>query len=177
PSDANLLGVRYSNGFSQHLLHLNDLFANQGRCGATTKLVLIDACRNELKAQATTRNVDVDQVTVPRGVGVLFSCASGQRSFETSKLRHGVFFHYVLRGLRGEARNRRGAVTWDSLAEYVKDEVSHGVEGLVGGGARQTPQEVRNHSGVPIVLVPTGHLATLLGHNGWVYRLVLTPDG
>jgi hypothetical protein len=39
---------------------------------------------------------------LPSGV-VAFGCSEGQEAFEDDDLRHGVFFHYVLEGLRGKA--------------------------------------------------------------------------
>src|SRR5207249_406086 len=38
---------------------------------------------------------------------------------------HGVFFHFVLEGLRGAAgaTDGRGRVTWDRLVPYVKEQV------------------------------------------------------
>jgi hypothetical protein len=153
PSDASLSDVRYTTGFSKHLIHLNDTFEAIGRCDAGTKLVLMDACRNELEVKAASRNVDLKKVTIPDGVGALFSCKSGQRAFETEKLKHGVFFHFVLLGLRGRARTSDNEVTWDSLAGYVRKQVARQVPGLVGGGARQDPQMIANLAGESPVLV------------------------
>jgi hypothetical protein len=81
----------------------------------------------------------------PRGFAALFSCKSGERAFETGKLGkgHGVFFHYVVDGLKGKAKNNKGEVTWSSLADYVIDRVSDDVPTLIGGGARQTPEDIR----------------------------------
>ena len=112
PSDADLVGVSYSTGKSKSLVNLEDLFTQLGQCGAGTKLALIDACRNDLKAGAT-RNLDPD-MSAPRGVAALLSCGPGQRAWETEKLGegHGVFFHYVLEGMKGKARNLQGEVTW-----------------------------------------------------------------
>jgi uncharacterized caspase-like protein len=113
----------------------------------------MDACRNELKAQVATRSLDARNATIPAGVGALFSCSSGQRTFETSKLGkgHGVFFYRVIEGLGGEATNRKGEVTWDSLTAYVKEKVAEDVPTLIGGGARQTPHQISNLQGSPIL--------------------------
>src|SRR5262245_11427805 len=51
PYDASVLGISYKTGRSKSLVNLNlDLFEKLEDCGARSKLVLIDACRNELKA-------------------------------------------------------------------------------------------------------------------------------
>ena len=156
PSDADLVGVSYRTGTSKTLLNLNGLFGSLGRSGAGTKLVLVDACRNELKAESATRSIDPKQVTIPNGVGALFSCKAGQTAHEVKKLEHGVFFYHVLEGLKGRAKTEDGEVTWDSLGAYVRREVPRVVPGLVGGGARQTPHAMTNIEGEPPVLLKVG---------------------
>jgi TPR repeat protein/uncharacterized caspase-like protein len=135
------------------LISLAELFKQLDDSGARVKLLLVDACRND---PAAGRNLDVDNVPrPPHGIGALFSCASGQRAFETAKLGkkgHGVFFHFVLKGLEGAAMNEESEVTWDRLTEYVKTQVSRTVPKVIGGGAKQEPQQVANLTGEPPVL-------------------------
>src|SRR5207244_3057451 len=83
---------------------------------------------------------------------VLFSCKPGERAYEHENYRHGVFFHFVLKGLRGEAANRRGEVTWLQLADYVADEVSRDVPKTVGEGAKQSPHLDNNIAGSLVLL-------------------------
>src|SRR5262249_45860803 len=92
----------------------------------------------------------------PQGTAVLFSCKGGEQAFETGKLGtkgHGVFFYHVIAGLKGEARNRDGKITWNGLSEYVTTKVPQVVPKLIGGGAEQTPQEVKNIVGPPPILL------------------------
>jgi uncharacterized caspase-like protein len=158
PADADLKDeVLFGSGLTRKrtLINLNELFSEMAGCGAGSKLVLVDACRNEVRA----RNVDVDKVTVPRGVGALFSCGPGQRAFETDKLGkkgHGVFFHFVLEGLRGKAKNNEGEVTWDGLSSYVRRQVTRQVPKVIGGGATQTPHAMDNLIGEAPPLVAPG---------------------
>ncbi|MCA9221053.1 MAG: formylglycine-generating enzyme family protein, partial [Planctomycetales bacterium] len=50
--------------------------------------------------------------------------SSGRRSFESDKIKHGVFTYVLLQGLRGQApKNSRGEITWLTLASYIIDEV------------------------------------------------------
>jgi hypothetical protein len=119
------------------------------------KLLLVDACRND---PASGRSLDAESLPrPPRGTAALFSCSSGQRAFETDKLRHGVFFHFVLEGLKGKARVEDDEVTWDDLARYVKRQVSRETPKLVGGGARQTPHEIRDLRGESPALLALGN--------------------
>jgi formylglycine-generating enzyme required for sulfatase activity len=136
------------------LVSLAQIHEEMKKSFAGVKLLLVDACRNDPKASRGARGVDGDNAPrPPSGVGSLFSCSAGQRAFEDDKLKHGVFFHFVLRGLQGAARNEQNEVTWGRLAEYVSDKVSLTVPVLIGDGARQEPNEVKNLSGRSPVLV------------------------
>jgi formylglycine-generating enzyme required for sulfatase activity len=149
PKDASKQGIRYKSGRSKKLILLDELFEQMGRCDAGHKLALIDACRNEGRVKAGERRIDAKKVTIPDGVAALFSCGRGQTAWETSKLGdgHGVFFYYVIQGLKGKAKNDEGGVTWDSLTDYVKRQVSRQVPELIGGGARQSPASMGNLEG------------------------------
>src|SRR5262249_29659294 len=142
--------VSYSTGRAPRLVLVEDLFQRVNNCGAGTKLVLMDACRNEVKADSATRRFDAPALRLSSGVGVMFSCKSGEQAWETAKLGrgHGVFFHHVLEGLRGKAKNDRGEVRWSRLTEYVTESVSEDVPKIIGGGAKQTPHGVQNFEGV-----------------------------
>ena len=57
----------------------------------------------------------------------MFSCSEGQVAYEDDDLKHGVFFHFVIEGLKGkadeESGNRDGKVTLGELASYTSTEV------------------------------------------------------
>jgi formylglycine-generating enzyme required for sulfatase activity len=111
------------------------------------KLLLVDACRSIPKVRG--RGIDADGVPAPpKGVGMLLSCAAGQQAFEGADWGggHGVFFHYVLEGLKGKAADDEGAVTWDSLRSFVKRRVTKDLAG-------QTPEESGRLAGAPPVLI------------------------
>src|SRR5262249_31477956 len=120
--------------------------------GAGSRLLLIDACRND---PGSSRNADTNAMPNPtKGTAALFSCKGGERAFETDKLGkgHGVFFHFVIEALRGEgkAQNKHGAVT-----RHVRDEVGDFVEEKIGQGAKQTPHLMANVEGDPILVLPS----------------------
>jgi TPR repeat protein len=156
------------------LIPLSEVFKQLDESGAGVKLLLVDACRND---PTLGRNVSTDSLPrPPSGMAAMFSCKGGERAFESPKLGrngHGVFFHHVIEGLKGEAKNRKGLVTWDALAEYVKDKVSDEVPVLIGGGARQTPQEIKNLTGKSPVLVNPAPLATDADR---LFRLAVAHD-
>src|SRR5262249_39825602 len=135
-----------------------DLFRRIDNCGAGTKLVLMDACRNEVAADSATRRLDAPALKLTAGVGVMFSCKGGEQAWEAAKLGkgHGGFFYHGLEGLRGKAKNDSGEVRWSRLAEYVTESVSGSVPKLIGGGATQTPHGAQNFEGPAPVLIPAG---------------------
>jgi hypothetical protein len=117
------------------------------------KLLLVDACRSIPKVRG--RGIDAGGAPPPpQGVGILLSCAAGQRAVEGERWGggHGVFFHYVLEGLKGKARDEEGIVTWDSLRTYVKKRVPK-------DQADQTPEYAGRETGVPVLIDAAG-LAT-----------------
>jgi hypothetical protein len=138
------------------LVSLTKLYADLDKSFAGVKLLLVDACRDDPGASRGSRGVDGDLAPrPPTGVGALFSCSKGQRAYEHDDLKHGVFFHYVLEGLRGKAKDPEdGEVTFGRLADYVKKQVTRKVPTLIGGGARQAPTlNAVELSGEPAVLL------------------------
>ena len=101
------------------------------KCGAGTKLLLIDACRQNVKATSSVRSRGLTPArTVPEGVSALFSCGPGELALETGfpygeeeRTIHGVFFWHVLEALQGKARNSDGTVNWDDLSSHVRRKV------------------------------------------------------
>src|SRR5262249_18540898 len=153
-SDADLVRPDYETGRHPRLVLLADLFEDLGSCGAGAKLVLMDACRNELKTRA--RSLKVSRHLGPDGVAPLVTCKPGKFAYEAKRLGHGVFVYDVLQGLKGAAaKNLRGEVTWNALADYVAEAVPDSVKTLAGD-AEQTPHEIKNLAGRPVVLLSVG---------------------
>jgi hypothetical protein len=86
----------------------------------------------------------------PGGVAAFFSCSEGEKAFEHDDLKHGVFFHFVVKGLQGEAAGKDGTVTLPDLERYVKQEVK--AYTFAKFGVAQRPDIVnRTRDLVPIV--------------------------
>ena len=92
---------------------------------AGVKLILVDACRNDPDPTRGRGGVDADNAPPPpKGVMALFSCAAGQKAFENDTLKHGVFFHYVIEGLKSEdLREPTGEMKFSRLSSFVCDNV------------------------------------------------------
>jgi formylglycine-generating enzyme required for sulfatase activity len=132
---------------------LHRVYAELGRSRAGARLLLVDACRHDGRRAPAQKAFAAPSGRPPSGVAVLFSCKKGEFANETPTLKHGVFFHYVLEGLRGRAMNEDGEVTWDRLNDHVKRQVSRNVGRLVGGGASQTPHALSDLEGESPVLL------------------------
>jgi len=113
------------------LLSLTEIYRGLEKCKARTKVLLVDACRNDPLADKSRapEKLDLESVTRPPeptkdgGVAAFFSCSRGQKAFEDDRSRHGAFFHYVIEGLQGEAAPDKDDVTLLELGAYVQRRV------------------------------------------------------
>ncbi len=135
---------------SSTLIALSEVIENIGLRGAGTNLILIDACRDIDKSNSGKENgISGDGLEdLPRGIALLFSCSTLERSKEIERNGggHGLFFYSLLQGLRGTpfAQNEKGDVTWSGFTGYVKDCVSKNSVELFSANNRQTPYKVEN---------------------------------
>jgi hypothetical protein len=136
------------------LVSLDFVYTQLGRCGAGGRLLLADCCRNDPDPARGRGQDDVLAKAPPKGVLALFACSPGQRAYEHKELRHGVFFHHVLEGLKEKVGNKNEEVEFEALALHARREVPQTVARLAGKEKRQTPNlKAADVSGLPIVLV------------------------
>lgn len=136
------------------LVSMGALYAEMEKSFAGVKILLVDACRDDPDTGRGSRGIDADSAPrPPRGVAAFFSCSASQRAYEHPDLKHGVFFHHVLEGLRGKAKNNDGEVTFNSLVDYVGKCVERDVPKLIGGGAEQQPNQKADLKGRSPVLI------------------------
>ena len=114
-------------------------------------LTIIDACRNNpASGRGSQDNLLSDDFArgfkVQRQAGssgkpavsaTLYACSVGERAYEWSEKKHGVFSYYLLEGLKGEAANANGNVTIADLADYTQRKVVDWAQTY--RGKKQTP--------------------------------------
>jgi len=121
------------------MIAVEELYDKLEKCPARLKIVLVDACRNKFLPVDSRPLAEQDKSidgfaksltdgVFPKGVALLTSCTSGERSWEDSDFGHGVFMHFVLQGLSGKA-DQIGAdgkkdkwVSLFELCDYVRSE-------------------------------------------------------
>ncbi len=129
PMDANLVKKNLD-----QFIALDKVFDALKTCEAMTKLLLVDACRNELRAAPPKwRAAGIAMPAPPLpppSVAALYSCSEKEVSWQDSALGggHGVFSHFIIEGLKdakadAENGNRDGEVTLDELTGYVRQNV------------------------------------------------------
>ena len=135
-----------------NLVSLNDVLAKlDDRSNSLNNLIVVDACRNNPAKGKTPGITGSSAKGIPNGISLLFAARSGQKSWESAdpKIQNGVFTHYLLEALRGEAKNRRGVITWSGLTTYISEEVSYEGWKIAGDESRkQNAQAVINSDGV-----------------------------
>src|SRR5207244_4495480 len=141
-ADAKLISSDDFDKLCETMISFRKLFEQLDDSGAGSRLLLIDACRDEAGG---TRNANTNAMPNPtRGTAALFACKGGERANETAELKHGVFFYHVIEALKEKGKDKRGNVTWDGLTKYVRAEVGEYVEAKIGKGAKQTPHLMAN---------------------------------
>jgi formylglycine-generating enzyme required for sulfatase activity len=135
------------------LVSLGKVYAEMQKSFAGMKVLLVDACRDDPDAGRGSRGINADSAPrPPQGVAALFSCRAGERAYEHKDYGHGVFFHHVLKGLEGEAKDSDREVTFAGLAAYVSRRVARDVPRLIGSGAKQSPNLKADYSTEPVLL-------------------------
>lgn len=113
------------------LVSLNEVYDRLKNCAAGYKLLLADACRNDPASRGIPEERNIQSVTrrmqtlaPPGGVMAFYSCSPGQYAYEPDELKHGVFFHYLIEGLRGDADlDGDSVIIREEVEAYVKKRV------------------------------------------------------
>ena len=102
-------------------LSLDDVIKTLRQSGAKRILLFIDACRNIPGQKSLSRGFTAQN---GQGVQVLYSTKFGSVSWESPRLQQGVFSHFLVKGIQGEASQDDNIVDFSELAKYVESKVS-----------------------------------------------------
>ncbi len=121
------------------LVSLSQLLNKTLATNVGTKLLLIDACRNDPDpGRGRTVGIQGKVIALPEDTAIMFSCRSGQQSFENDKIQHGVFTYCLLDCMRNGGSD--GQVSWFGLVSQVNKKMSSKeMLQYVPEGRRQTP--------------------------------------
>ncbi len=115
------------------LVSIGALSKKVARSGAGKKLLVVDACRNEVTAKGNKAlEEELDPVgrrarTEQAGMYSLFSCAPKEKSWEHPELKHGVFTSQLIKYLDGQADAAlypRQQISIQQLAAYASRETT-----------------------------------------------------
>ena len=110
-------------------IKLSDVEDAVGKSKAGKRLLVLDTCReNPLRdgrgGQGTMTRRFREALSRATGQAILTSCTEGQVSFEDPESKHGVFTHYLLEALRGQAPSDvEGFIRLNNVLDYVSREV------------------------------------------------------
>lgn len=125
------------------------LFEILKACKAQTKLLIVNACRNDPfsdLAQAA-RKADFDdsyKEEVPEGIAAIYSCREGQKSYYDPDRKRGIFFDHVIRAWTGEYDQQRER-TIESFFDQVATKTKLDVDRTLG--EKQHPVVMRQYTG------------------------------
>ncbi len=113
-------------GYRNHLPY-RDIMAVIDQSGAKHKLVIVDACHSGSIASkdidyqpSLAKYYDTYRHLSSGGTALLVSSKPRENSLEYQGLRQGIFTHYLMRGLKGDAdKNHDKVVTVSELYDYV----------------------------------------------------------
>jgi formylglycine-generating enzyme required for sulfatase activity len=164
----------------ESLLSLDDLYAALGRSEARVKVMLVDACRNE-PTEGRSAAIAFHTEPPPPSVAALFACSDGEVAWDAGDLGggHGVFFHYVIEGLKGaadaESGNRDDKVTLAELTAYTQDKVPDYVS--FRRGKRQMPVLLGTAGRVTLLDLSGGRAGDTITSRASGIKLRLIPAG
>ena len=136
-------------------IKIEDIKAEFEKSKAKFKLLLLDSCHSgAVKGRGDignmTRSMYESISDIPEGFAIISACSLDQRSYEDEKLKHGVFTHQLLEGIKGKAdANNDGEITVNELYDYVTPKVSNFV--FEKHRKSQTPHMRTNYSGVFVI--------------------------
>ena len=178
PMDANL-------SERNTLISLGDVYgllSDPQKCKAQTKILLVDACRNDPQSRLSKagREIELEPAGVtqqpdpPGGVAAFYSCSRGEKSYEHPDLEHGIFANFVIEAFSGKGDlDKDGEISLAELEQYSIKQTQRFAR--VELGERQTPERRGTTRG----LTPLGSFGSTSStmQNSIGMKLALIPGG
>jgi len=178
PMDANL-------SERNTLISLEDVYgllSDRQKCKAQTKILLVDACRNDPQSRLSKagREIELEPAGVtqqpdpPGGVAAFYSCSRGEKSYEHPDLEHGIFANFVIEAFSGKGDlDKDGELSLAELEQYSVKQTQRFAR--VELGERQTPERRGTTRG----LTPLGSFGSTSStmQNSIGMKLALIPGG
>lgn len=138
----------------------NEMLSDAGSSKVGKALFLIDACRVDPDPNKGSSGLDGHAVKVKAQTVALFAASNGQKAREHPDAAgtgngHGLFMSEVLSALGGEAKNRRGTVTWNGLVNHIAGEVTPKSKTLFPNlpeNQHQTPHSIGSLAGDAVLV-------------------------
>jgi formylglycine-generating enzyme required for sulfatase activity len=137
-----------------HLVSLNRVLGNLDESSNSVyNLLVVDACRSN-PGKGKVSGISGARAELRSGMSAFFASRSGQKSYESEdeRIQNGVFTHFLLEGLNGEAENKDGELTWGRLVDHVTNQVETKGPALAGDPSRKQTPELLNKTQGRIVL-------------------------
>ena len=165
----------------ESLVSLDAFYQAMEASEARVKVMFVDACRND-PTEGKSGAIPFRTAPPPPSVAALFACSNGEVAWDAGDLGggHGVFFHYVIEGLKGaadaEAGNRDGKITLAELTAYTQDKVPDYVS--FRRGKRQMPLLLGTTGRITLLDLSGGHRnPDLITSRSTGLKLKLIPAG
>jgi uncharacterized caspase-like protein len=116
-------------------LEFADLMRRLNEIPANDRAVIFDTCRNRPEAGRASgdnllaRDLSIELLTRPEDeregtTAVLTACSLGERAYEMQDAGHGVFFHFLLEGMKGPAWTEQGALSLNDAFGYAERQIA-----------------------------------------------------
>jgi hypothetical protein len=140
------------------LVDLKYVFEQLKACAAGSKVLITDCCRNDplerIRRDVAGRDLIHSAFNIssfrPKSIAALYSCNAGETAKEDSSLKHGVFFHFVIKTLKDPNQLQDFASFAGRVQKDVMDYAAN-----KWPNDPQTPHFV-NDSPRPIYILPQG---------------------
>lgn len=141
---------------AESTIDLNDVVLARIRDSACSRaLMFIDACAEKMKSIIPSRSLIFDlnddeieeELESDDYLAVFLSCSSGEKSYSSDALGHGIFTHHLLHALRGDDPRALESDRWltdVSLRDWLRMEVSAFVTNKMTVRGHQTPRAILN---------------------------------